>query len=153
MKVTIAKALKMKNRLVKKIRKCSDDIATYNQRPAGAEPQFDVRQAAEDRAEAIEKLLAVKLAVIEANGPVWFKILQMSELKGQIKSWQEVPHQHGKRFDKGSYLASSQVVEYAAEFQKAEIDKTIQLLEKMIDDIQDTLDTFNATTEIEIPNM
>ena len=71
-------------------------------------------------------------------------IFEMSELKNQIKQLKSIPVDEGKVTERyGSTVAIKEV-----ELNIAERDSLIKTIEAQIEEIQDTLDTHNAKTEL-----
>lgn len=145
--ITLAKALKHKNRLAERIRKISEDIQNFNSVPANAEKTVNVRVLCKTREELVEKLVELKCKLMVANGPIWNHIFSLAEIKGEIAFWTHVKTQHGKNFSE-RYMAT-EVLEYSAEFKKPEVDAKVLELETKADALQEQIDQHNYTTKID----
>lgn len=152
--VTLAKSLKMKNRLVSKIRKVDGDIAAFNSLPAQTEhlnqPRtvvraINVRKLYEQRQQLVKSLLELKTKIIEANAPIWPKILMMAEIKVEIDFWKSVDVKDGRHI---SGFRAAEIFEYDADFKKSEVDEIVSRLEMQLDELQDAIDAYNYSTTI-----
>ena len=148
MEMTLAKALKHKNRVAQKITQISDDIRTNNSILAINDPEVDVNVLDVMRKELTDYLVALKTAIHRASDSVRDKIFMLAELKGSIQFYRTICTQHGKR--ESNRFGSGEFVEHKAAMSKNEIDRLVNELEVRIDAIQDQLDAFNMTTKINI---
>jgi hypothetical protein len=65
--ITLAKALKVKNRQTGRLAKVQADIQAYNSVPAGQADQVNVPSLMQTRAELVGALVALKTAINDAN--------------------------------------------------------------------------------------
>ena len=65
--ITLAKALKVKNRLAGRLAKVQTDIQTYNSVLEGQADQVNVTALVQTRDELVEALVTVKTTINEAN--------------------------------------------------------------------------------------
>jgi hypothetical protein len=144
--ITLAKALKLKNRLAGRVTKLTTDIQTYNSVQQGAE-SVDVRAEYEQRTELVARLTALKYAIFRANLPVQKTIFELAERKAEVALLTELPTKHGTY--KEGYPTAGEVT-YVAHLRKAEVDELVARLENEIDRLQDQLDGFNLETRIEV---
>ena len=144
--ITLAKALKLKNRLAGKIAKLTLTVQTYNSTQGTAE-QIDVRAAFAARADLVARLTDLKHAVARANAPIQRDIFDLAELKAEVTLFAALNTKHGTVLE--GYPTSGQVT-YVAQFRKADVDAMTNALETRIDAIQDKLDTFNAQTLVAV---
>lgn len=144
--VTLAKALKLKNRLAGRVSKLTQDIQTYNSIQDGAE-SINVKDRLTERAETVRLLTELKYAIFRANEPVQKAIFELAELKAEVALLTGLNTKHGKY--KEGYPASGEV-SYTAQFRKQDVDAMVAQLEIEIDQHQDRLDRFNHETVIKI---
>jgi hypothetical protein len=144
--VTLAKALKLKNRLAGRVAKLTADIQTYNSTQDGAE-RLDVRGLWEERAAAVRRLTDLKTALARANAPIQPAIFELAELKAEAALVAGLNTKHGT-FQEGYPTAGA--VTYVAQVRKADADRLAEGLERRIDELQDRLDTFNTQTTIPV---
>jgi hypothetical protein len=143
--ITIAKALKVKNRLAGQITKLNQEIAVYNSVQEGAE-QPDVRALYEARKALVSHLVDLKTGITRANAPVQAVIYELAELKALIALLTGLNNKHGKFIE--GYSATA--VNYVARLRRGDINEEVRRLQADIDRMQDQLDTFNHTTRIDV---
>lgn len=144
--VTLAKALKLKNRLAGKVAKLTATVQGYNSTQQTGE-QIDVRAAFAERADLVRRLTDLKHAVARANGAIQRDIFDLAELKAEVALLAGLNTKHGTFLE--GYPAAGQVA-YVAQYRKADVDAMTDALESKIDALQDKLDTFNAQTVIAV---
>jgi hypothetical protein len=146
MTITLAKALKLKNRLAGRVTKLTTDIQTYNSVQQGTET-VDVRTVYEQRNELVARLTDLKYAIYRANQPVQKTIFELAERKAEVALLTALPSKHGTY--KEGYPTAGDVT-YVAHLRKAEVDELVARLEEEIDRLQDRLDGFNHETLVEV---
>lgn len=148
--MSIAKAMKHKNRVAQRISRVSSDISSYNSFLSLNEREVDVAILIQMRHDLVEHLIALKTAIHRASEPVREKIFRLAELKGTIQFYRGLSTTHGK----SQTWNSEDAVEYDAVLRKKDVDAIVANLEAEVDSIQDSLDEFNASTKfgIEVPN-
>jgi hypothetical protein len=144
--ITLAKALKLKNRLAGKVAKLTQTVQLYNSTQQTAE-QIDVRAAFAERADLVRRLTDLKVAIARANAPIQADIFDLAELKAEVTLLAGLNTKHGT-FLEGYPTAGT--VAYVAQFRKADVDAMTDALEMRIDALQDKLDTFNAQATIAV---
>lgn len=144
--ITLAKALKLKNRVAGKIAKVTQTVQLYNSTQQTAE-QIDVRAAYTERADLVRRLTELKFAIARANTAIQRDIFELAELKAEIALLASLNTKHGTVLE--GYPTAGQVT-YVAQFRKTEVDSLTNALETRIDALQDKLDTFNAQTLIAV---
>ena len=150
MEMTLAKALKHKNRVAQKIARISDDIRANNSILAVTAAEVDVCALDEMRKTLTDYLVALKTAIHRASDSVRDKIFMLAELKGSIGFYRSVCTQHGKRESHRFGGGGDEFVEHKAVIRKEAVDRIVAELEERIDAIQDQLEEFNVSTKIEI---
>lgn len=149
MEMTLAKALKHKNRVAQKMARISDDIRTHNSILAVNDPEVDVTALDKMRQDLMEHLVALKTLIHRASNEIRDKIFRLAELRGSIQFYRSISTQHGK-CPRHSFGGGDGFVEHKAVMRKESIDRLVIELETRIDEIQDQLDEFNVTTKISI---
>lgn len=144
--ISLAKALKLKNRLAGRIAKLTQTVQTYNSTQEKAE-QIDVRAAFAERTDLVRRLTELKLSVALANAPIQRDIFALAEMKAEVTLLAGLNTKHGTIIE--GYPVSAEVG-YIAQFRKGDVDAMVLELEGRIDALQDKLDTFNATTVIAV---
>jgi hypothetical protein len=145
--VTLAKALKVKNRLAGRLAKVQADLQAYTSVPAGQADQVNVPALLRTRAELVGALVGLKAAINEANREVQRDIYDLAEKKATAQFLAGVNTRHGPQ--PPVYPATTEV-SYVAALKKADVDGLVAGLEKEIDQLQDRLDQFNHAHRIEV---
>lgn len=149
MEMTLAKALKHKNRVAQMIRRVSDDIQHNNSILTVNEPEVDIKALDAMRLELTDHLVALKTAIHRASDSVRREIFNLAEKRTSIGFYRSLDTKHGKR-QAHSYGGDAEFVEYKAAIRKIDSDRIVVELESEIDVIQDRLDEFNMTAKITI---
>lgn len=145
--ITLAKALKIKNRLVGRLAKVQTDIQVFNSVPVGQAGQVDVGALMRTRADLVEAVVTLKTAINDANREVQKDIYDLAEKKGAVEFLGGLATRHGLQ---PPVYPSTIEVDYVAALKKADVDTQVALLEKEIDRLQDRLDQFNHERRIEV---
>lgn len=146
--VTLAKALKLKNRQVQNITALKEIIAKYNSGIEGNTRPFDIKETLKSYEQAIERLVAIKSAIQIANVPITPLVFEMAELRGMVAFLKILNTQAGKAVC--SYQGD--MATYDAVIDASEAASLIERLETRLDTLQDEVDRFNATTQITLPD-
>lgn len=141
------KALKIKKNLVGEITKLKQQIKSKNSYLEGSanSANFDLNSIYLELQEKINKLLALKYAIHEANLEIQYKIFVLSETKALITFWNEVNVIEGKQT---AGYAEKTILDYKVHFNESERDNIIKNLQLKVDAIQEEIDTYNYNTEI-----
>jgi hypothetical protein len=148
MKMTLAKALQLKNRTARKIKRISDDMCGHNSIIAGNDAEVEVLKLDKERHSLVNYMVFLKTAIHNACEPVRDKIFRLSEAKASIAFYNSLPTRHGKA-PTSRFAGGSETIEYRATIRKADVDRFVADLEKQIDQLQDELDAFNHETQID----
>lgn len=150
MKMTLARALRYKKRVLESIQKLETDIQLSNSVVEGEEREADVRQALKTRDSWVKHLTELKVAMQTATLPVQKLIFELSEAKSKITLLQRLDVKHGTQ---KSRYREEQSLKYTAEIRKSERDKMITALQTEIDQLQTQIDTHNAKTSIDVADV
>ena len=145
--ITLAKALKVKNRLAGRLAKAQADIQAYNSVPEGQADQVNVPALLRTREELVEALVSLKAAINEANREAQRDIYDLAEKKATAQFLAGVSTRHGPQ---PAVYPSTTEVSYVAALKKAEVDALVARLETEIDRLQDKLDQFNHDRKVEV---
>ena len=143
--ITLARALKLKNRLAGRLAKFDSDFENYNSLPAGTD-RPDLKIVYAERNRLVVQLIALKVALNAANQPMQPTIFELGEAKSLVALLSKTSTKHGKVVE--GYQGTE--VEYTAQFRKGDIDREVRRLEVVIDRLQEQLDAFNHRTVIGI---
>lgn len=145
--ITLAKALKIKNRLVGRLAKVQADIQMFNSVPEGQAGQVDVPDLVQAREALGEAIVGLKTAINDANREAQRDIYALAEKKATAQFLAGVCTRHGPQ---PPVYPSTVEVNYIAALKKADVDAQVAGLEKDIDRLQDRLDQFNHDRKIEV---
>lgn len=146
--VTIARALKEKNRVAGRLAKTRGLIGEENSRDKSVPRGIDVAEMYAQAKELRDRLIAIKSAIAEANKPIVSKIIELDEVKSEIAFLNGLNVKEGKfvTTNYGSRIES----DIDAVIRKQQVMEEVSALQARADRLQDELDEFNATTKIEI---
>ena len=144
--ISLAKALKLKNRLAGRLSKVQEDISTYNSVLNEQQGQVDVASLCKLRDEIAEHLIGLKTRIVVANTEIQQDLIRMGELKSKLTWLTTVPVRDGK--ERHGYQ-NTEVV-WIATLKKKDVDDENRKLEAEIDAIQDKVDAYNHTKKIEV---
>jgi len=148
MNITLAKALKLKNRITKKLVDTRDEVTINNQITVGNKRNVDVNEKMVLLGKLQDALINLKTGVNEANKPITPIILLNAELKGEIVFLKSIPRQEGKHTS-GGYISNT-VTEYESVLTHNMTTGLVRNLEESIDKNQDVIDTHNHCTMIDV---
>lgn len=143
--MTLAKALKTKNRVAQKIKNLEKEIQSENSVQIDDPRKIKVGSLLPELEEKVKQLIKLKIAIFIASTPMRENILTLGELKSEIIFLQGISTREGKISEYGDTP-----VEYTVVFDKIFVRDRAAWCEEKIDNIQDELDEFNHTTEIDI---
>ena len=145
--ITLAKGLKVKNRLAGRLARVQADIQAYNSAPEGQAGQVNVPALMQTREELVSALVGLKTAINDANREAQRDIYDLAEKKATAQFLAGVNTRHGPQ---PPVYPSTTEVNYVAALKKADVDGLVAGLEKEIDQLQDKLDQFNHDHRIEV---
>lgn len=146
--ISLAKALKLKNRLAGRINRVEQDITAFNSVLTEQANQVDVKALWGQREEMSAALTVLKSTIMATNQEIQPFIIRQAELRATIAFLKGLSTQDG--LVRHSYQNTDMV--YVAALKKADVDAKINAYEDEIDNIQDRLDEFNQRTKIDIPD-
>lgn len=144
--MTVKQALKQKNLLVKKINEDIKKVHAYNSVDEGNTRPYSTKELFNKIIETTKELVDLKTRIHLANGPVYHKIFELSELKNTVSFLKSVDCSEGKVVDR--YTRSQEPTIKVAELSVIERDNLVEGFENRIELLQEELDTHNATTHI-----
>ena len=144
--MTIKQALKQKNKLVKNIAENTKLMQQHNSVEVGNQRPYSSVVLYKEIQKDTQDLASLKAKIHIANTPVMEDIFWMSEMKSTITALKKMDCTEG-RSNRDRFRMESEVV-LTSEISLVSRNQEIKMLEAKIEEIQDKLDTFNATTEI-----
>ena len=151
MNVSLARALKEKNRIAGRLRKAQELVKKENRKVSGSPRAVDVAAmlAAAERLSAL--LAAVKAAIAKANDGIVATIVELEEVKSMIAFLGSVNTDDEVEVER-DYRGTVERRWDVAVRQPEILAKTTSLQERA-DALQDALDEYNAKTRVELPDL
>ena len=151
MNVTLARALKEKNRIAGRLRKAQKLVEKENRKPAGSPRAVDVA-AAFAEVERLSALLAsVKAAIAKANDGIVASIVELEETKALLAFVGSIPSDESVEIER-SYQGSVER-RWDVAVRTPELLARADALQKRADALQDALDEYNAATRVDLPDI
>jgi myosin heavy subunit len=148
MKITLAKALKIKNKLIGELKESSAVLSSKNTIESGKEPIVDIVDEV-IKYNAIQiKLIAIKSAISEMNATIQSEIFRQAELRTELSMWKRMMNESLNPMS--GWGPSRDSVEYKSVIGYNQLKQIVDSLVDEIDRIQDKLDTYNHKKMIDI---
>jgi hypothetical protein len=144
MKINLAKALKRKKRMATDLADLLLKIQTQNTYVEGNTPVKSTTELLKEYEQSLEKFIKFKTKIQIANAPIFSKIFELAETKGYLQGINRFQTEVDN-----SYMQPGQK-EKRSSLATHDKEDLIKALKDKIEKLQDELDAFNATTEIEI---
>lgn len=145
--MNLTRALKEKNRLVKKITTVRNQIVTSNVSLKENPFPYNMEILQNNYSVLIDTLIDMKVAIQIANQPILKKIYALSELKSAVAMLHHLDTKEGMQETDG--YGASELREYEVQISRSQLDSRVEDLQTEIDALQDKIDEFNATTTID----
>jgi hypothetical protein len=142
--MTIAQALKEKNKRLNQINKLWERLATNNSIPEGNERAFNPDELLNQLRDETDLFIELKTKIHHACEPVRDKVFRLSELKNFVKKLRSIDTNQGLVVNR--YENSS--IRYNAFISAGALDEYIEGIENELESIQEELDLFNHTTHL-----
>jgi len=146
-KITLAKALKEKNKLVKKILGSQHLLNETNSVIKGNNRDFQPAALLNNLKSDTDKLVRLKSAINKANLPINQLIIRTAENKSIIAFLKKLDTKAGKSAERYS---REMPIEYDAAITGRMVLEEIAKLEAEIERNQEEIDAFNHATEVEV---
>ena len=143
-KIKLAKAIKIKKRMALDLADIKQKIQRQNTYVDGNAPLKSTTELLEDYEKSLAKYIEFKTKIQRANAPIFAKIFELAETKGYLQGINRFQTEVDN-----SYMQPGQK-EKRSSLATHDKEDLIKALKDKIEKLQDELDAFNATTEIEI---
>jgi hypothetical protein len=143
----IKQALKQKNKIAKKISEHGVRLQKYNSVEEGAIRPYDMDDELTHLMNQVDDMVELKTKIHKANIQVYDQIFRLSELKNLVRTIRSIDCTEGLN-SIASRWGDSKSTTMTSVISQSRKDNLIEMLEHQIDEIQDFLDTHNATTEL-----
>jgi hypothetical protein len=157
--ISLAQALKQKNRLAGEVARLRQIIQRENSRKESKPARADVRKTFDESVAQSRQLAALKGAIAAANAGVvagepgiYGKLNLQAELRGLIVFLKGLDTKEGEEVERVGFLSRDEASRavYVAEIKRDEIDRQVAAYQAEIEQLQDEIDEFNASTRIVI---
>lgn len=147
--MNISKALKVKNRLVGELNRLQDIFKRENSKRNDNVSQVDAEKAYQDVLDAFNKVVALKGAINKATAGISDSLAEIAEYKQYLNFIQSVPVREGPEIVQGSYGKEPVTYTWTTFINRADIDEKVEHYQKKINDLQDSIDEYNAKTKVD----
>ena len=144
--MNIKQALKKKNKLVGLINEEFRKASEYNVVDEGNPRPYSATEAIGKWMQLTNELIVLKGQIHKANGPVYDKIFELSELKNQVTLLKRLNCSSGTTYNR--WDSEKPTIKHA-EINVLERDGMVKNLESRIETLQDELDLWNHNTQID----
>lgn len=148
MEMTIAKAMKHKNRVGARINQVQNDISRNNSILATNKRSYEVTLLLKDLEVLVEHQILVKSKIDHSSAPMRPALIRMAELRSRAAFLRGISTIDGKQ--PASSWRNEEMHEYKATLLQPDVDAMVRETETKLDKLQDELDAFNATNKITV---
>jgi predicted nucleic acid-binding Zn-ribbon protein len=145
--VSLAKALKLKNRLAGRLNAVQTNIRSHNSVLEEQQDRVNVPNLIKEYENLVEALISLKTSIIRANTEIQNQIIRKGELKSKIEFLNSLNTNDGVQ--RHGYQNTE--IKYVATIKLVDVTQQVRKLEAEIDLLQDQLDEFNQITKINVP--
>ena len=153
-KMTIARALKEKERVARKLKSARETLGRVNSVMVGLKRPVDAKEAFEAVQRLQNRFLEIKKAIAAANAGISAQLTEMLVVRAEKEYYEKLdcressPRGDWEISNDGSRVwRTEQFDAYINEGKRQEI---VEALEQRLYDLQDEVDAFNATHSVEI---
>lgn len=154
MELTLAAALKLKNKLVREMGQHQGKFTAWNSYQIREDkgPTWDAKAEYEAYVQTMNRLVAVKTAIAKGNAVITVDILRMGELKNLVNTVRQVETKRGIEEIESRYdTKPNKIVEFKAVYNEQDVDRMVKDLETEIEACQERIDKHNHLTTITVP--
>ena len=145
--MNISKALKTKNRLAGELARAKAIFARENSHRVGETPKTSLQALLDNVNRIQEELIQIKIKIALASAPALPKLVRMGEYKARMAWLTELPIREGIQRERFAAEKAEPEI-WVAHLDTVKRDHEIDSLQKAINELQDEIDDFNATTQI-----
>jgi len=146
--MNIAKALKVKNRLVSEISRLQDIFRRENSRRDDSQSLVDLVKIESELSETRSNLIRLKGALNKASAPISESLAELAERKTEILFLKGLMTRVGPEV---IVYGNDNKLEYnwSSFYSREIVDEKVKAVQVAIDELQDKIDCFNARTKVE----
>lgn len=147
--MNLAQALKQKNRLAGEIVRQQQILQRENARRSDSVSQVDRNAVWQKIIELSEELGNLKGKITQANVNIYPALERMAELKARIAFINSLPKREGEEVNFIGRDQEKMVYQWDSLINQQKCDELVADLQEEINDLQDEVDSYNATTQVE----
>lgn len=152
MNISIARALKEKNRISGRIASLQKQVYLHN-RYTSEDRDFDSLDLLKELQTEWAHLIDLKSKIAKANVGISDKLIQLTEAKAELKFWCDFHNvgQATENYDSNEYVDGKMVTKKRLQYSSItskEVSNHRLRVQKLIEDIQDEIDDYNSKTKI-----
>ena len=153
-KMTIARALKEKERIARKLRGARDMFSRINSVLAGTNRPLDAEEVHASVQRLQKQYLEIKKAIAVANAGISAQLTEMLVVRAEKEYYEKLDCKEASSHGEWETAADGSRVwrtaPYDAYINESKRQEIVVALEQRLDDLQDEVDAFNATHSVEI---
>ena len=142
----LAKALKLKNKLLKEYNVTLSRTISSNCYDVDTQKVYNSAVLLQEAIAQRDRYVTLKAAIHSTSEPIRKKIFELGELKSFLSKFESLTTREG--IVKDSNYNGTTVKTYAADISEQSKQEIIKSLEESIENIQEEIDSFNATTDL-----
>lgn len=146
--MNIAQALKLKNRLAGELNRKQQILARENARRNDSVSKVDRMAVWTEILALSDKLGELKGRITQANVSIYPALERMAELKSRIAYVENLPKREGEELEYVGRNDERVSRNWDSYINQEEADRLVAKFQTEIDELQDKVDTFNATTQL-----
>lgn len=143
----IAKALKIKNRLAGELNRIKGLIERENSQLLANFNEYKMKELSESFYNTKADLIRLKAKIQMKTAPISEKLIAIAEAKDEMSFFQSLDTKDGE-FIVTRYGVEPNTTVYKAHYTQDDVDKKVVEIQAQIDNLQDEIDEYNATTSI-----
>lgn len=144
----LSKALKQKNRMAGEISRVRGLIDRENSRLEKDFDEIKIRNLFNQFNQLLLDIVELKSKIQIATAPISAKLLTLAELKGKIEFYKTLDTKSGEKTQSNFRTEKETILTYKAYYTQDDIDNLESELQEQINDLQDEIDDYNASTSI-----
>lgn len=149
--ITLAKALKLKNSLVRDLQIIKMNIQRSNTRRSDQPERNNVNELDKQLRDLTVSLVKLKSRIVESSVKIQPAILELGEVKSLIEFYRTVPVREGEEVV--GIGTNGKVYTWNSQWDSNMVDTKVKDLQSRIDKLQDDIDTHNATTKLDVSDL
>ncbi len=152
MRMSVARAMKEKNRLVRSISQLEETFRYNVTEERSSETPVNVNGNIEEWINLKDKLVKLKVAIGKANAESGALqcVYAMEEARGTLSRLNCVPTDVNSTWSRNPVTGEMEEFRRSASISQSQVEDLKNAIQQKVDDLQDKLDEINATTFIEL---